>query len=260
MTTSYESFEAFYGGFLDEKSGRTDALLTPLDWVLLTTVFLVHKELGGIAEFELNRTSMLPAHSTDVRVSYPPLSFTIPDVDGKVSLSFLHLFPENATIHAIFKGSNSDAASKLTTLHLNPLLFVDQSLITSSSSSIPITQRNFSQLNSLLHTVLFPHIQSTNKTPRPQLSTIPESTLLSIFSYISPKDLCHAGQACQRMRGLYQDNVLWETLCVTMREEVTHALDAVTSHHVWSRKSPILFTFPYTLFTFNTLSPISHTL
>ena len=188
-TTNYESFVSFTEGILNENSERTDAL-TGLDWVVLTTVFLVHNEFDGKAEFEFNRQSMFPLRLANVRASYPTLSFT--NVDGKVSISFLHLFPENATIHAIFKGSNSDT-NKLTTLHLNPLQYVDRSLLTNSSSSaIPINQRNYIQMNHLLHTVLFPHIQSTNKPPRTQLSSLPESTLLSILSYLSPKDMCHA--------------------------------------------------------------------
>ena len=235
MTTSYESFVSFAGGILSEKSERTTAL-TPLDWVVLTTVFLVHKDLGGEADFEFNSMSMFPTRSAVARTTYPTLSFTVADVDGKVSLSFLHLFAENATIHALFKASNSDV-KKLTTLHLNPLLFVDRSLITSSPSSIPLNQRNYTQLTNLLHNVLFPHIQSTNKPQRPQLSTIPESILLSILSYVSPKDLCHAGQSCQRMRSLYRYDLLWEPLCVTMREEVTHPLELLPSHFFWGRKT-----------------------
>ena len=221
--TNYESFVSFTEGILNENSVRTDAL-TGLDWVMLTTVFLVHNELDGKAEFEFNRQSMFPTRLANVRASYPTLSFTVTNVDGKVSLSFLHLFPENATIHAIFKGSNSDTNNKLATLHLNPLQYVDRSLLTSSSSAIPINQRNYTQLNHLLHTVLFPHIQSTNKPPRTQLSSLPESTLLSILSYLSPKDMCHAGQSCQRIRLLYQDDLLWEPLLVTIKEEVCHLL------------------------------------
>ena len=220
-TTNYESFVSFTEGILNENSERTDAL-TGLDWVVLTTVFLVHNEFDGKAEFEFNRQSMFPLRLANVRASYPTLSFT--NVDGKVSISFLHLFPENATIHAIFKGSNSDT-NKLTTLHLNPLQYVDRSLLTNSSSSaIPINQRNYIQMNHLLHTVLFPHIQSTNKPPRTQLSSLPESTLLSILSYLSPKDMCHAGQSCQRIRLLYQDDLLWEPLLVTIKEEVCQLL------------------------------------
>ena len=222
-TTNYESFISFTEGFLSENSERTDAL-TGLDWVMLTTVFLVHNDLDGKAEFEFNRQYMFSTRLADMRASYPTLSFT--NVDGKISISFLHLFPENATIHAIFKGSNSDTNNKLTTLHLNPLQYVDQSLLTSSASSsvIPINQRNYTQLNHLLHTVLFPHIQSTNKPPRTQLSSLPESTLLSILSYLSPKDMCHAGQSCQRIRLLYQDDLLWEPLLVTIKEEVCQLL------------------------------------
>ena len=186
---------------------------------MLTTVFLVHNDLDGKAEFEFNRQYMFSTRLADMRASYPTLSFT--NVDGKISISFLHLFPENATIHAIFKGSNSDT-NKLTTLHLNPLQYVDRSLLTSSSSAIPINQRNYIQLNHLLHTVLFPHLQSTNKPPRTQLSSLPESTLLSILSYLSPKDMCHVGQSCQRIRLLYQDDLLWEPLLVTIKEEVCH--------------------------------------
>ena len=225
--TSYESFISFTEGILSEKSERTSGL-TALDWILLTTVFLVHHDLDGIADFEFNSTSMFPTQSADKRTSYPTLSFTV--ADGKVSLSFLHHFPENATIHAIFKGSNTDT-NKLTTLHLNPMQFVDRSLLapSSSASTLPINQRNYAQLNHLLHTVLFPHIQSTNQPPRPQLSSLPESTLLSIFSYVSPKDICHAGQVCQRMRVLYQDDLLWEPMLVTIRDEV-HAMLTISNN------------------------------
>jgi hypothetical protein len=171
---------------------------TSLDLVVLALVFLLANEHGLVPEFEMSTSSICGSGDHPHRPTYSTLSFTVDGIAAGMKVTALHLYEENASIHASWgdavlaaRGANK----KVTTLHLDPTKYVRR-----GASSF--TARGLADLYGAARALLLgPLLALQGRRPPPGLASLPDAICLMMLAYLPARDVCRAGVAC---RSLYQ--------------------------------------------------------
>lgn len=169
--------------------------ITALDLVVLALVFLLVNEHGLVPEFEMSTSGISGSGDHPHRPTYSTLSFTVDGIAAGIKLTTLHLFEENASIHASWGDAvlAAGANKKVTTLHLDPTKYVRR-----GASSF--TARGLADLYGAARALLLgPLLALQGRRPPPGLASLPEAICLMVLAYLPARDVCRAGVACRSL-------------------------------------------------------------
>ena len=154
---------------------------TALDLVVLALVFLLVNEHCLVPEFEMTMSSVCGSGDHPHRPTYSTLSFTVDGIAAGMKVTTLHLYEENASIHASWGDAvlaAHGANNKVTTLHLDPTKYVRR-----GASSF--TARGLADLCGAARALLLgPLLALQGRRPPPSLASLPDAICLMVLAYL----------------------------------------------------------------------------